>query len=105
MSLFAVRILFHSIIKRPCAHFRSFTSSSSLFNKSTRYHRQLTKRETNLYKQFTERHMATPINDEEIEKLLEPFRSAVKIQVSSKEPINEPTGRVDRIFVVIFRAT
>jgi hypothetical protein len=29
--------------------------------------------------------MATPMNDESVEKLLEPFRSAVKIQVKQEK--------------------
>jgi hypothetical protein len=46
-----------------------------------KYQRQFTKREANLHKQLIQRYMATPMNDENIEKLLEPFRTAVKIQV------------------------
>jgi hypothetical protein len=83
MSIFSVRILFNSFIKRPCTHFRSFTKSSCLFNKvkTYKYQRQFTKREGNLYKQLIQRYMATPMNDDNVEKLLEPFRTAVKIQV------------------------
>jgi len=87
MSIFSVRILINSFIKRPCTHFRSFTKSSCFFNKSTtttttfKYQRQFTKREANLHKQLIQRYMATPMNDDNIEKLLEPFRTAVKIQV------------------------
>ena len=84
MSIHSVRILINPFIKRPYTHFRLFTASSCRFNnsiKSFKYQRQLTKREANLYKQFTKRHMAKPMNDENIEKLLEPFRAAVKIQV------------------------
>jgi hypothetical protein len=29
--------------------------------------------------------MATPMNDENVEKLLEPFRTAVKVQVSNEK--------------------
>jgi hypothetical protein len=87
MSIFSVRILINSFIKRPCTHFRSFTKSSCFFNKPTayRYQRQFTKREANLYKQLIQRYMATPMNDESVEKLLEPFRSAVKIQVKQEK--------------------
>ncbi len=84
MSIFSVRILINSFIKRPCTHFRSFTKSSCFLNKVTttyKYQRQFTKREANLHKQLIQRYMATPMNDENIEKLLEPFRTAVKIQV------------------------
>lgn len=84
MSIFPIRILFNSFIKRPCTHFRSFTKSSCYFNKVTtkyKYQRQFTKREANLHKQLIQRYMATPINDENVEKLLEPFRQAVKVQV------------------------
>jgi hypothetical protein len=84
MPIFPVRLLIHALTKRPCAHFRSLTTSTALFNSSTvstRYQRQLTKREVNIYKQSIQRHMAAPFNDETIEKLLEPFRAAVKIQV------------------------
>ncbi|CAM2702879.1 unnamed protein product [Rotaria socialis] len=62
---------------------KSFINSSCLFNKSTtryQYRRELTKREANLHKQFIQRHMATPMSDENVEKLLEPFRAAVKVQ-------------------------
>ncbi len=93
MSLFSVRILINSFIKRPCTHFRSFTKSSYLFNKSPsttpyRYQRKLTKRETNLHKQFIQRYMATPMNDDNVEKLLEPFRTAVKLQVRNEKRFN-----------------
>ncbi|CAF4059463.1 unnamed protein product, partial [Rotaria magnacalcarata] len=83
MSIHSVRLLINSFIKRPCTHFRSFTNSSCLFNKSTaryQYQRELTKREANLHKQFIQRYMAAPMNDENVEKLLEPFRAAVKVQ-------------------------
>lgn len=84
MTIHSVRLLINTFINRPYAHFRSFTKSSCLFNKSTdryRFQRELTKREANLHKQFIQRHMAAPMNDSNIEKLLEPFREAVKIQV------------------------
>ncbi len=87
MSIFPVRILINSFIKRPYTHFRSFTKSSSFFNKPTtsyRYQRHFTKREANLYKQLIQRYMATPMNDDNVEKLLEPFRTAVKLQVKPK---------------------
>lgn len=85
--MFSVRILINSLIKRPCTHFRSFTNSSSLFKQTVsanlqRYQRQLTKREKNLHKQFIQRYMATPMNDDQVEKLLEPFRASVKVQVN-----------------------
>ncbi|CAF1689522.1 unnamed protein product, partial [Adineta ricciae] len=44
------------------------------------YKRYLTKRETNLYKQLIQRYMATPMSDDNVEKILEPFRTAVKVQ-------------------------
>ena len=85
MSIFSVRILFNSFIKRPSTHFRLFTKSSGHFNKvpsnTFKYQRNFTKREANLYKQLIQRYMATPLNDDEVEKLLEPFRTAVKVQV------------------------
>lgn len=85
MSIFSVRILFNSFIKRPSTHFRSFAKSSCLFNKPTtskyQYQRHFTKREANLHKQLIQRYMATPMNDESVEKLLGPFRTAVKVQV------------------------
>jgi hypothetical protein len=86
MSIFSVRILINSFIKRPCTHFRSFIKSSCLFNKGTttttyKYQRQFTKREANLHKQLIQRYMAEPMNDENVEKILEPFRTAVKVQV------------------------
>lgn len=31
--------------------------------------------------------MATPMNDDNVEKLLEPFRTAVKLQVKTKDKI------------------
>lgn len=87
MSIFSVRILFNSFLKRPSTHFRLFTKSSGHFNKvpsnTFKYQRNFTKREANLYKQLIQRYMATPINDE-VEKLLEPFRTAVKVQVGKK---------------------
>ncbi len=88
MSVFSVRILINSFIKRPYTHFRSFTKSSCHWNKISttyKYHRQFTKREANLHKQFIQRYMATPMNDENVEKLLEPFRTAVKIQVRKEQ--------------------
>ena len=90
MSIFAVRVVLHSFLKRPCTHFRSFTNSSSLFKQTVatnlqRYQRQLTKREKNLHKQLIQRYMATPMNDDQVEKLLEPFRAAVKLQVNRKD--------------------
>jgi hypothetical protein len=84
MSIFSIRILINSFIKRPCTHFRSFATSSCLFNKITttyKYQRQFTKREANLHKNLIQRYMAAPMNDENVEKLLEPFRLAVKLQV------------------------
>lgn len=87
MSIYSVRILINSFIKRPCTHFRSFAKSSCLFNKATKKaytQRHLTKRETNLHRQLIQRYMAAPMNDSEIEKLLEPLRQAVKIQVKRK---------------------
>ncbi len=84
MSIFSVRILINSFIKRPSTHFRSFTKSSCFFNKATttyKYQRQFTKREANLHKQLIQRYMAEPMNDENVEKILEPFRTAVKVQV------------------------
>ena len=71
MSIYSVRILINTLVQRPCTHFRLLTKSSLVFNKPTaseRYDRQLTKRESNLHKQFIQRHMATPIIDEKIEK-------------------------------------
>lgn len=85
MTLFPVRVLINSFVKRPCAHFRSFTNSPYLANKppvTGKYKRPLTKREANLYKQFIQRHMAAPVDDNNVEALLEPFRVAVKMQVS-----------------------
>jgi hypothetical protein len=80
MPIFSVRILINSFIKRPSTHFRSFTKSSCLFG-TYKYQRQFTKREANLYKQLIQRYMAAPMNDDSVEKLLEPFRAAVKVQV------------------------
>jgi len=93
MSIFSVRILINSFINRPSTHFRSFTKTPSFFNKSSstttttfkfKYQRQFTKREANLHKQLIQRYMAAPMNDENVEKLLEPFRHAVKLQVKKK---------------------
>lgn len=85
MSIFSVRILINSFVKRPSTHFRFFTNSTNHFNKSPsntyKYQRHFTKREANLHKQFIQRYMATPMNDDAVEKLLEPFRAAVKVQV------------------------
>ena len=86
--MFSVRILINSFVIRPCTHFRFFTKSSGHFNKfpsnTYKYQRHFTKREANLHKQLIQRYMATPMNDDEVEKLLAPFRTAVKVQVCMK---------------------
>ena len=103
MSIFSVRILINSFIKRPCTHFRSFIKSSCHLNKVTtkyQYQREFTKREKNLYKQLIQRYMATPMNDVEVEKLLEPFRTAVKVQVK-KNVFSKIKDHVFHLFRVI----
>ena len=81
MSIFSVRLLINSFIKRPSTHFRSFTTSTTAY----KYQRNFTKREANLYKQLIQRYMATPMDDDNVEKILEPFRKAVKLQVIQTE--------------------